>query len=199
MKKLIYLLAYCFFIVVTACGGNKKAEEKSLLIMQDSVDARGLQRMQVSKADVDIKFKGKDYHSFISRTPDEDLPLVKDDRGNQFVDNKIQLRLTRGNEQIFNMTFTKRNFASIVGEDFLAKSILEGMVYNKTTPQGIVYAASVCYPQTDLYVPISITITADGKMTMAREELLEEIYDEEGCDQSSGLIVRFSCISANRP
>ena len=179
MKKLIYLLAYCFFIVVTACGGNKKAEEKSLLIMQDSVDARGLQRMQVSKADVDIKFKGKDYHSFISRTPDEDLPLVKDDRGNQFVDNKIQLRLTRGNEQIFNMTFTKRNFASIVGEDFLAKSILEGMVYNKTTPQGIVYAASVCYPQTDLYVPISITITADGKMTMAREELLEEIYDEE--------------------
>ena len=179
MKKLIYLLAYCFFIV-TACGGNKKAEEKSLLIMQDSVDACGLQRMQVSKADVDIKFKGKDYHSFISRTPDEDLPLVKDDRGNQFVDNKIQLRLTRGNEQIFNMTFTKRNFASIVGEDFLAKSILEGMVYNKTTPQGIVYAASVCYPQTDLYVPISITITADGKMTMAREELLEEIYDEEG-------------------
>ena len=170
MKKLIYLLAYCFFIVVTACGGNKKAEEKSLLIMQDSVDACGLQRMQVSKADVDIKFKGKDYHSFISRTPDEDLPLVKDDRGNQFVDNKIQLRLTRGNEQIFNMTFTKRNFASIVGEDFLAKSILEG----------IVYAASVCYPQTDLYVPISITITADGKMTMAREELLEEIYDEEG-------------------
>ena len=45
MKKLIYLLAYCFFIVITACGGNKKAEEKSLLIMQDSVDARGLQRM----------------------------------------------------------------------------------------------------------------------------------------------------------
>ena len=87
MKKPIYLLADCFFIFVTACGGNKKAEEKSLLIMQDSVDACGLQRMQVSKADVDIKFKGKDYHSFISRTPDEDLPLVKDDRGNQFVDN----------------------------------------------------------------------------------------------------------------
>ena len=175
MKKLIYLLAYCFFIVVTACGGNKKAEEKSLLIMQDSVDASGLQPKQETKAEVDKK-----YHCFISRSPDEDLPLVKDDRGNQFVDNKIQLRLTRGNEQIFNMTFTKRNFASIVGEDFLAKSILEGMVYNKTTPQGIVYAASVCYPQTDLYVPISITITADGKMTMAREELLEEIYDEEG-------------------
>ena len=180
MKKLIYLFPYLFLFFITACGGNKKAEEKSLLLMQDSVDARGLQRMQVSKSDVDIKFKGKDYHSFISRTPDEDLPLVRDDRGNRFVDNKILLRLTCGNEQIFNMTFTKRNFASIVGEDFLSKSILEGMVYNKTTPQGIVFAASVCYPQTDLYVPISITITADGKMTMVREELLEDVYDEEG-------------------
>ena len=83
MKKLIYLLAYCFFIVITACGGNKKAEEKSLLIMQDSVDARGLQRMQVSKADVDIKFKGKDYHSFISRTPDEDCLLYTSDAADE--------------------------------------------------------------------------------------------------------------------
>lgn len=179
MNKLLYLLSCCFLAVLTACnGGNKKTEEKSLLLIQDSVNARGSQRMQVSKAEVNIKFRGKDYHSSISRTPDEDLPLVKDERGNKFVDNKIQLRLTRGNEQVFNMTFTKKNFASIVGEDFLSNSILEGMVYNKTTPQGIVYAASVCYPQTDLYVPISITITADGKMTMVREELLEEIYEE---------------------
>ena len=104
---------------------------------------------------------------------------MKNEMGNTFVDNKIQLRLTRGNEQVFNMTFTKKNFSSIVSDDFLSKSILEGMVYNKTTPQGIVYAASVCYPQTDLYVPISITITADGKMTMEKEELLEEIYEED--------------------
>lgn len=180
MKRLLYLFSCCIMIVFSACGGeNKKTEEKSLLLTHDSIDARGLQRMQVSKAEVDIQFKGKDYHSFISRTPDEELPTVKDENGNRFVDNKIQLRLTRGNEQIFNMTFTKKNFASIVGEDFLSKSILEGMVYNKTTPQGFVYAASVCYPQTDLYVPLTITITADGKMTMAKEELLEEIYDED--------------------
>lgn len=147
--------------------------------MQDSVGTRGLHSMQVSKAEVNIKFKGREYHSFISRMPDEELPLVKDEDGNLFVDNKIQLRLTCGNEEIFNMTFTKRDFASIVGEDFLSKSILEGMVFNKTTPQGIVYAASVCYPQTDLYVPLSITITADAKMKMAREELLEEVYNED--------------------
>ena len=61
----------------------------------------------------------------------------------------------------------------------MAKSILEGIVYDKTTPEGIVYAASICYPQTDLYVPISITISPDGKISMKKEELLEEVYDED--------------------
>ena len=60
-----------------------------------------------------------------------------------------------------------------------AKSILEGIVYDKTTPQGIVYAASVCYPQTDLYMPLSITITADGKMSIRKVDMLEEDLNDE--------------------
>ena len=76
-------------------------------------------------------------------------------------------------------TFTKNDFSSVVDADFLSKSILEGIVYDKTTPQGFVYAASVCYPQTDYYIPLSITITADGKMTIEKVDILEEDYSEE--------------------
>ena len=57
--------------------------------------------------------------------------------------------------------------------------MLEGIVYDKITPQGFVYAASVCYPQTDYYIPLSITITADGKMIIEKVDLLEEDYSEE--------------------
>ena len=56
---------------------------------------------------------------------------------------------------------------------------MEGIVFDKTTPQGIVYAASVCYPQTDLYMPLSIIITADGKMSIQKVDMLEEEYDDE--------------------
>jgi len=61
----------------------------------------------------------------------------------------------------------------------MAKSILEGIAYDKTTPEGFVYAASICYPQTDLYVPVSITISTEGKISMKKEELLEEVYEED--------------------
>ena len=182
MKKLIYLLLLPLVVAVTACGGKVNSKKESVLATQDSVDARGIQRMQTSKSEIDIKFKGKDYRSFVSRTTYESLPHVTNEMGDTYMDNKIVLRLTRGGESVFNKTFTKNDFSSVVDADFLAKSVLEGIVYDKTTPQGIVYAASVCYPQTDLYVPLSITITADGKMSIQKVDMLEDAYEEETPD-----------------
>ncbi len=176
MRKLIYGLLLLLAIAVSACGGKKESSDnKSVLAMMDSVDAQGLQRMQTSESETDFKFKGKEYHSFVSRTPDENLPHVTNEMGDTYVDNKIVLHLTCGNKTVLNKIFTKNDFSSVVDADFLSKSILEGIVYDKTPPQGIVYAASVCYPQTDLYVPLSITITADGKkMSIQKVDMLEE-------------------------
>lgn len=180
MRKLIYFLLLSLAVAVTACGGKKgTSNNESILATMDSMDARGLQRMQISQSETDFKFKGKDYHSMVSRTPDESLPHVTNEMGDTYLDNKIVLRLTRGNEKVFDKTFTKNDFSSVVDAKFLSKSILEGIVYDKTTPQGIVYAASVCYPQTDLYMPLSITITADGKMSIQKVDILEEDYDDE--------------------
>ena len=180
MKKLIYLLLLPLALAVAACGGkNGSSNKESVLARQDSVDAHGLQRMQSSKAETDIKFKGRDYYSLVSRTPDESLPHVSNEMGDTYVDNKIVLRITRGSENVLNKTFTKNDFSSVVDAKFLSKSILEGIVYDKTTPEGIVYAASVCYPQTDLYVPLSITVTADGKMSIKKVDMLEDDYTEE--------------------
>lgn len=96
MKKLIYLLLLPLALAVAACGGkNGSSNKESVLARQDSVDAHGLQRMQSSKAETDIKFKGRDYHSLVSRTPDESLPHVSNEVGDTYVDNKIVLSLHR--------------------------------------------------------------------------------------------------------
>ena len=127
MKKLIYLLLLPLALAVAACGGkNGSSNKESVLARQDSVDAHGLQRMQSSKAETDIKFKGRDYHSLVSRTPDESLPHVSNEMGDTYVDNKIVLRITRGSENVLNKTFTKNDFSSVVDAKFLSKSILEG-------------------------------------------------------------------------
>ena len=46
MKRFIYLFILSLLAGLTACGGgSKKTDEGSLILMQDSVDSRGLQRM----------------------------------------------------------------------------------------------------------------------------------------------------------
>ena len=41
--------------------------------------------------------------------------------------------------------------------------------------KNIILAASVSYPQTDLYIPFSITITPEGKMSISKNEDMEEL------------------------
>ena len=147
--------------------------------MQDSTEINGPERMQVSDTKVAITYKGKEYHSSVVRRPDENLPIVKNDQGEKFIDNRITLRITCAGKQIVDKVFTKESFASLVDAKFMKYAILEGLVYDKVTPQGFVYAASICYPQSDLYVPLRLTVTVDGKISMAKEELMQELYETD--------------------
>lgn len=178
MKKLTFIGVLLVLITLVACTGSTKTakQDETRIILKDSVDSQGVQRMQPSKIEQTISFKGKDYHSYVNRIPADSLARVENDMGDVFVDNTIALRLTRGNENVFSKTFTKQSFSSLITADFMKRAILEGMVFDKTTTQGLVYAVSVSYPQTDLYIPISVIITPDGKMLMVREELMEEAY-----------------------
>lgn len=180
MKNVFHIAACSVVLLTTACSTSVKDRKDDVqVLMQDSVAASAPQRMQVSDAKVAVTFKGKEYQSSVVRRPDESLPMVQDQQGDKFVDNRITLRITSGGKELVDKVFTKENFASLVPANFLKHAILEGMVYDKTTPQGIIYAASICYPQTDLYVPLRLTVAADGRISMEKEELMEELYETD--------------------
>ncbi len=178
MKTSLFL-NLCFVVaVLTGCSSKKNNDKDALASSRDSIAADSVQRMQVSESKIVITYKGKEYHSTVVRHPDATLPVVLNDDGDRFADNRINLKLTCEGRTVVDKVFTKENFASMVDADFLKHSILEGLVYDKVTPQGICYAASLCYPQTDLYMPFSLTISADGKISIAKEALMDDVYEE---------------------
>ena len=179
MKTLVYIVTCAVLLSVISCTSRNKGGDDVQVLMKDSTVIAAPQRMQVSDTKVTITYKGREYRSSVVRRPDESLPVVTNEQGERFIDNSIALRITCGGKQIVDKVFTKESFASLVDARFLKYAILEGLVYDKTTPQGIIYAASICYPQSDLYVPLRLTVSADGKISMAKEELLEEVYGED--------------------
>lgn len=175
MKSIVYIMTCAWILLLSGCSSqNKNGKKEVEVLMQDSTEIAGPQRMQSSDIKETFKYKGQEYRSSVSRRPDESLPIVQNKEGEKFVDNRITLQIVSNGKQIVNKVFTKENFASLVEADFMKYAILEGLVYYKTSSEGIIYAASVCYPQSDLYVPIKLTVTSSGAISMAREELMQD-------------------------
>lgn len=181
--KPVYVLAVMLLAVISSCGGGKEEtsiKKEQLMYQIDSVDQKtGVQRMQVLRTEMKIESGGRNYTLFVERAPSDSLPRVHTDMGT-FADNRILVRITReGGKRIFNKVFTKSSFATYVNEKNLRSFVLEGVVIDeektKASRGNIMLASSIGYPQTDLYIPFIITVTPEGKMSIAKNEDLDEL------------------------
>ena len=127
----------------------------------------------------EVENGGIRYAYDIVRETNDTLPLVIGDDNEQFADNYIRLRVNRGNQEIFHKVFTKNNFRDYVDHNFLNRAILEGMAFDKCTPEGLRFAVSVCYPGSDIYIPLSVTISPGGSYTIAKDEVLDTVTEED--------------------
>lgn len=177
MRRTFYIVVLFSFACFVSCGKKPKEESSDkIFYAMEEKSSDGLRRMQAAQAEEDVVWKGKNYHIVIVRTPDDSLPKVKDEEGSLFVDNAIAVSVKRDKEEgfFFRKTFTKQSLASVLEEEFVSHAILEGMAFDKVTEQGMVFAASVSYPQTDLFVPVVITVAPNGTMTLRKEVSWEE-------------------------
>ncbi len=170
----VCLLALC---TCAACSSKQKggeADDGLHVVMKADVPPLSRERMPLSDVTSHVRFGGKEYEVCVFRSADETLPVVKDEAGQEFVDNCVRLRVSTGERIVLNRTFTKDDFASFMDARFLKHSLLEGIVYDTVSARGLVFAASVSYPQSDLYVPVRLVVSFDGKVSMERSDLLEE-------------------------
>lgn len=152
----------------TTNNDNLKVLQKTETVNKESV------RMPLSDVTSHIQFQGKEGEIRIFRTPDDSLPVVLNDQGDTYIDNRITIRITCQEHLIVNHSFTKNSFSSLIDEHFLQNSILEGIVYDTISSNQILFAASVSYPESDLYVPIRLLINADGNISIEKIDLLNE-------------------------
>ena len=110
----------------------------------------------------------------MKRTPDDSLRLVKDETGQQFVDNRIALIVRRTDGSIaIQKTFTKATFENYIDASYRKLGILEGLVFDKVDGQQLSFAASVCLPQTDEYIPLEVKVDNFGKVVIKRDSEMD--------------------------
>lgn len=156
-------------LLTVGCGKKKQHDD---IIVQRIETPKPLApiKMQDYKDVKDVQWLGKQYQVEVSRQSDDSLRMVKDETGQKFVDNRITLKVIRADGSVFcSKTFTKSAFDACLDDDYRKTGILEGFVFDKVEGNQLFFAASVCHPQTDEYIPLKVTLNNFGEVGISRD------------------------------
>lgn len=182
-NRILTVMAGCFVLTLMACGGKKQSSD---IIVTDRVEVQKPQEpisLQPYNDSRDVNWIGKKYHVNINRHPSDSLPMVKDEMGQEFVDNYITMEVLRQDgSRFFSRKFTKKDFDRYLDDDYRATGILEGFVFDKADGDWLEFAASVCHPQTDEYIPLIVRLSRMGEVTIQRDSQMDttSIEEEQG-------------------
>ena len=167
-------MAIVFVGLITASCGKKKQHDDIIVQETEAPKPQAPIRMQDYKDVKDIQWLGKQYQVEVTRTASDSLAMVKDETGQQFVDNRIVLKVIRQDGTVFcTKTFTKSAFNACLDDDYRKTGILEGFVFDKAEGNQLFFAASVCHPQTDEYIPMVVTVSNFGEVGIAKDQQME--------------------------
>lgn len=173
MKRIQILWLAVVAMMVISCGEKKKSDD----IIAPKAEKPKLQapiRMQEYSQTTDIRWLDKNYQVEVRRVPDDSLRMVKDETGQKFVDNRISLRIMRADGSVFfSRVFTKAAFDAYLDTDYRQTGILEGLVFDKVEGANLFFAASVCHPQTDEYIPMVVSVSSQGEIGIRRDSEMD--------------------------
>lgn len=181
MKSLqTLLIAAVAALAFSACGGKKP--DNNIIAKKPAAKApSGPVRMQDYSHQEKVEWLGKQYAIAIGRKADTSLPVVTDDAGGRYYDNRIEVKVMRADgSEFFAKAFTKADFAAQVSESYLKKSALLGIVFDHVDGDNIVFAASVGAPDvlSDDYVPMLLTLSRLGAITITKDTRLDSDVEE---------------------
>lgn len=174
MRHIIFVCLVVLFMV--SCG--KKQESKNIIVQKPQVvqAAKKKEKMDPVSYEKPIDWVGSSYTVSVYRFPDEELPMVEDEYGNKYYDNRVTVKVTRKDgSEFFNRTFTKSDFSSCVDESFRRNGALLGLVFVEAKGDDLRFGGSVGSPDplSDEYIPIVMWLNRMGTIRMQRDTELD--------------------------
>lgn len=170
MKRIALMLTAVLAIGLLSGCKEKKKTEDIIVRKTEAPKPQAPIRMQEYNQVKDVKWLDREYQVNIRRVADDSLQMVKDETGQKFIDNRIRLQVIRQDGSVFfDRSFTKASFNDYLDNDYRATGILEGLVFDRVEGNNLIFAGSVSHPQTDEYIPLVITLSNFGDVSISRD------------------------------
>lgn len=137
------------------------------------------QKREASHWEQAISWRGATYTIRIDRTADSTVVATAD--GQRYYDNRVTLQVVRADGSMFvDKTFHKADFLTAAKGQYAKDGVLLGMAFDRSTPDGLSFGASIGdpNPDSDEFVPLTLTINPQGKATITEAVMSDdEVYD----------------------
>lgn len=174
MNRQLTILALAALAALTGCEEKKQTQDIIAPRRVEVAKPSGPIRMQPYSDQRDIEWLGKTYKVEVNRSANDSLPMVKDETGQEFVDNSVSIVIRRADGSIaIQKLFTKATFEGYIDAAYRKTGILEGVVFDKVDDLQLEFAASICLPQTDEYIPLEVKIDNFGNVKIARDSQMD--------------------------
>jgi hypothetical protein len=174
MKQLLPIIAVILLVGTIASCSSKKQREDIITTKYEKPAPQGPIRTDDYKDTKQFRWLDRDYTCTIERMADDSLPMVKDETGQQFVDNRVRVVITRADgSKFFDKEFTKVSFDSYINEDYRKTGILEGFVFDRVENSEVRFACSVSRPQSDEFIPLILSVNRMGNIDIKQDTRID--------------------------
>ena len=149
MKQLLPIIAVILLVGTIASCSSKKQREDIITTKYEKPAPQGPIRTDDYKDTKQFRWLDRDYTCTIERMADDSLPMVKDETGQQFVDNRVRVVITR------------------------KTGILEGFVFDRVENSEVRFACSVSRPQSDEFIPLILSVNRMGNIDIKQDTRID--------------------------
>ncbi len=110
----------------------------------------------------------------IKGLPDDELPIVVDEDGMKYKDNRFQLVITKDGRQLFSRSFTKADFKAQLSKDFQKYGIMDGLRFNRAEEGRLYFNTCVSFPESDMSCPFFLIVGPDGSYRIEPDTTIDE-------------------------
>lgn len=151
-------------LLVASCGEKKQAQNETIQTEVTEDEVHSILAYEYT----DSLMQGSHRVVYtITSEADESLPLVVDEDGTKYNDNRICLEIVKDGSILFRRYFTKADFAGSLGSDFQQHGLMDGLRFNRAEEGKLYFNACVSLPDSDMSCPFILTVGPDGSYTIA--------------------------------
>ena len=171
-----YLIIGIGLSILSSCTQQKADTQETIQTEQDINAVRSMPNYAYT--DSLMQGSHKVVYSITSQ-PDEELPVVVDEYGVKFKDNRFNLVISKDGKQLFCRSLSKADFKSMLSEDFQKYGIMDGLRFNHAEEGKLYFNACVSFPDSDMSYPFILTIGPDGSYSIEPDPTFGEENEEE--------------------